>query len=228
MTLVLTHKTKQYSRLTGCFFIIILLCFNIASNAENEKILFAPEPTIPCSDEPTDMTIAYGNKISCEINPETDIDIFRFTGTTGEFIHIQGSNNDKSYCLDLYRPDSTQKSWDCGNLAEIQTTLDQTGTYTLVVFDLDCDQVQSYTIILQCIVGEPCFSTAGFANTFGFNKGNSLDTLSSGGASVAGITSTYGAGMKDVALLQIDSIGAIVSRRTYGGTNDDIASSIVS
>ena len=34
----------------------------------------------PCTAEPTDMSVHYGDLISCDVNPATDTDFYRFSG----------------------------------------------------------------------------------------------------------------------------------------------------
>jgi hypothetical protein len=53
--------------------------------------LAAAEGT-PCNPEPTDMVIAYGDLITCSIEPTPDLaDIFRFQGQQGELVSIVAS-----------------------------------------------------------------------------------------------------------------------------------------
>lgn len=56
---------------------INLLCFPTSINAE-ELLL--------CDDEPTYMTIGFGDHVECQISPATDIDFYEFNGTAGEII----------------------------------------------------------------------------------------------------------------------------------------------
>ena len=47
-------------------------------------IAFATVEGVPCSPEPTDMVISYGDLVTgtnCDISPAGDTDIFRFSGT---------------------------------------------------------------------------------------------------------------------------------------------------
>jgi len=46
---------------------------------------------VPCTAEPTDMTIAYGNLVTCAIDIAGDTDTFRFAGRIGERIVLQAA-----------------------------------------------------------------------------------------------------------------------------------------
>ncbi|OGF63815.1 MAG: hypothetical protein A2Y62_03460 [Candidatus Fischerbacteria bacterium RBG_13_37_8] len=174
--------------------------------------------------------IQYGQTITDEINPESDADLFYFGGTIGYVITAQATSlsSPGCPCVALYRPDGTQVgTTNCAcATAGVYATLDQNGTYSVLVTENGVNSTMGYQVFLDCS-GGGCTSGYGFANVLGFDKGNSMDLLSNNAAIIAGYTSSFGAGMKDVAFLQVDAIGNIVSRRTYGGTNDDVANSIV-
>jgi predicted secreted protein/acetyl esterase/lipase len=74
------------------------------------------------------------------------------------------------------------------------------------------------------------------AGTMQWNKtygGNGSDTgvsvfqTGDGGYALAGLTSSFGAGGNDVWLVKTDSVGNMVWNRTYGGTGNDMAFSVV-
>lgn len=67
-------------------------------------------------------------------------------------------------------------------------------------------------------------------NTFGGNsddEGHSVKQTSDGGYIVAGLTESYGAGLKDFYLIKTDSVGTLQWERTFGGANDDEAYSVL-
>ena len=55
---------------------------------------------------------------------------------------------------------------------------------------------------------------------------SSIQQTGEGGYIVAGYTSSFGAGKKDVWVLKLDKDGNVEWQKTYGGTEDDVASSI--
>lgn len=67
-------------------------------------------------------------------------------------------------------------------------------------------------------------------NTFGGNsddEGHSVKQTSDGGYIVAGLTNSFGSGLKDFYLLKTDSLGNLQWERTFGGANDDEAYSVL-
>jgi hypothetical protein len=60
----------------------------------------------------------------------------------------------------------------------------------------------------------------------GNNAGNSVEQTSDGGYVIAGYTTSFGAGGYDVYLLKTNSSGDTLWTRTYGGTGDDLGTSV--
>jgi hypothetical protein len=68
-----------------------------------------------------------------------------------------------------------------------------------------------------------------FARTYGgtnWDYAYFVQQTSDGGYIVAGTTTSFGAGMSDIFLIKIDANGDAQWAKTYGGTNDDWASSV--
>jgi hypothetical protein len=63
----------------------------------------------------------------------------------------------------------------------------------------------------------------GTSSDFGY----SVVQTSDGGYAIAGYTYSFGAGYEDVYLVKTDSLGNMQWNKTYGGTNDDVGSSVV-
>jgi hypothetical protein len=64
----------------------------------------------PCEAEPMDMSVAYGERIDCNIIPGADTDLYRFTGSTGdrilaESVWVSGANFFPR--IQLFAPDGT-------------------------------------------------------------------------------------------------------------------------
>ncbi len=67
-------------------------------------------------------------------------------------------------------------------------------------------------------------------NTYGGNnddEGHSVQQTSDGGYIIAGLTNSFGAGLKDVYLIKTDSLGIMQWERTFGGANDDEGYSVL-
>ena len=66
------------ARLTFLVLLAAVLCV-----APSRTAYAAPE-AVPCAPERTDMTISYGDVVTCELEADVDSDLFRFLGTAGE------------------------------------------------------------------------------------------------------------------------------------------------
>jgi len=60
----------------------------------------------------------------------------------------------------------------------------------------------------------------------GDDVANSIQQTSDGGYIVAGYTSSFGAGNRDVWVLKLDADGSVAWQKTYGGLDEDLANSI--
>ena len=108
----------------------------------------APEG-MPCTPEPTVMSIAYGDVITCALDVDGDSDLFRFSGTPGTsiVIAVQGG----AYpCLELIAPDNSRQTTPCGGgAARLDTVLDQTGTYSIQVTGVFAG---NYVLVLERLI----------------------------------------------------------------------------
>jgi hypothetical protein len=115
----------------------------------------AVEEGTPCIPEPTDMSIAYGDLVTCSIGVSGDADVFRFSGSTGEIILLQATYHSGSMrpCLKLVAPDGTDLEA-CENsfTNRIDTTLDQTGIYTILISDVFGTGTGEYAVALESII----------------------------------------------------------------------------
>jgi hypothetical protein len=100
--------------------------------------------------------IQYGETINGEINPVGDMDLFFFYGTEGDTIVAQGTYQSGSMrpCIELVAPDNTRTKACANSFSNrIDTTLNQTGTYTILFTDAFSTGTGGYTLTLQCLNG---------------------------------------------------------------------------
>ncbi|GEM_PF-5794303 len=105
------------------WWLVLVLCVALPSLGE------AAVDGIPCSPEPTNMTISYGDTVTCAIDVIGDTDVFRFSGSAGETVVVQASRlNGGHPCVELFRPDGTRLGSHCpynSSSARIDAALDQ-------------------------------------------------------------------------------------------------------
>lgn len=104
--------------------------------------------------------IKYGQVLSDEINPQTDLDWFVFSGTMGDQIRLNavktGGGYYASVCFEVYQPDTTLLATKtCGVNPLLDATLTQTGTYRILVSEDGNNDVVTYNLGAQCLSG-PC------------------------------------------------------------------------
>jgi hypothetical protein len=109
---------------------------------------------VACSPEPTDMSIAYGDVILCDIGTVGDTDTFRFFGSAGESILIAASvlSSNVQMCIDVTKPDGSHVS-QCGGPAafQFQVSLAQSGTHSIVVSG-SAGTTGGYALVLDRLV----------------------------------------------------------------------------
>lgn len=139
------------------------------------QITTAAEGTI-CDAEPTSMSVAYGDVITCSFESAGDTDTFRFAGTTGESVFMQATDRSGSHpCLQLIAPDASSQT-DCENWPTnaIDTVLTQTGTYSVIVYDFWSGATGEYTLTLERL--QPP-SSDGVPIVYGQTSGGVLDLV---------------------------------------------------
>lgn len=129
---------------------LIIFCLTFAMICSQSA--HGADESIPCNTEPTNMAIDYGDVISCAIDPVGDTDIYHFNGTIDEAVTILISRADGVIlpCVELIAPNNAS-TVEC-NLStnnRIDTILDQTGTFSLLVSDWNNDNTGDYTISLE-------------------------------------------------------------------------------
>jgi len=110
---------------------------------------------IPCTPEPTNMPIEYGDLITCSIDLSGDTDKFLFSGTTGERVVLQATWGSGALrpCIELYDPDGVLMWEACDNAFcnRIDTQLSKTGTHTIFVEDWFGTSIGEYKLDLESI-----------------------------------------------------------------------------
>ena len=110
------------------------------------------QKSFECEPEPTNMEISYGDLITCDIDLVGDSDLFFFTGTAGDVLVLQVSTTMGfgNPCMRIFDPDVVLTASECEfNNPRLDLTLDQTGTYTILVSDDNDDETMSYTLALE-------------------------------------------------------------------------------
>lgn len=113
-----------------------------------------------CEPEPTDMSVGYGEQITCGINPSNDTDIFRFSGNAGDRILAEAlwvSGTGFAPRIQLIAPDGTDQ---ISNAGLIDITFVQTGAYTAIISDVGSNNVGEYAFTVSCTAGS-CFQPPG-------------------------------------------------------------------
>ncbi|RKZ31036.1 hypothetical protein DRQ33_07380, partial [bacterium] len=90
--------------------------------------------------------------------------------------------------------------------------------------------MKNKTLLLVCLFAFAGLSFAGWERTYGGSnndRGFSIIQTMDGGYIVTGNTESFGMGGLDVYVLKLNEIGDTIWTRTYGGSDDDAASSIV-
>ena len=133
---------------TGVYTIVVFDQDNNAAldySLDLERIL-----PLSCSTTP----ICFGCLLQDDISPVGDLDVFAFSGNSGDLVIITvdetsgGASTEP--CVELFHPDLTVNS-DCdSNVAMIDLTLNDTGFYNVVVSDGNNDASLSYDITVEC------------------------------------------------------------------------------
>jgi hypothetical protein len=147
---------------------ICLVAFSQRSHAATESI--------PCSPEPTDMVIKYGDVIACQLETVGDADIYRFSGKVGETVLIQvadgdGSNPFPIAIASIFDPSGALVT---STASRVKLQLGSTGTYTIVVSEDDGSSTTGYNIALDRITPS---SSAASAICFGCTKIGAIDPV---------------------------------------------------
>jgi hypothetical protein len=106
----------------------------------------------PCEAEPTDMSVNYGERVTCDITVANDSDLYRFSGTAGgrilaEAVFVSGAGFQP--IIELTAPNGTFITTNYS----IDLVLPQTGTYTARVYENGANAVGEYAFTVFCTAG---------------------------------------------------------------------------
>lgn len=135
-------KAKMKSAIaTSALTLVVCLLFGSVANAQKG---------MPCTTDPVDMFIGYGNLILCSLDEPGIVDIYRFDGTAGQRIEIIASSGVTEPCIELVGVTTacaygTTRNW-------IDTVLPTTQEYTIRVYDSSGSGTGSYELDLESVV----------------------------------------------------------------------------
>ena len=109
---------------------------------------------LPCTPEPTNMDILFGDVILCQIDPIGDSDLFLFEGNAGDRILLRVSQRSGGTpFFDLRHPNGDRLTTGSGSsIAQREVTLTQNGTHTIIMTENGGNQTLAYTLDLDRIV----------------------------------------------------------------------------
>jgi len=148
------HQIKKAKRITIhvaiCFFVTLLIFFSHSKRSEAGT----------CNAEPTDMSVSYGQSITCDINSGSDTDTYRFSGKAKDRVIIEAdwvSGDNFVPDIELIAPDGSRVTSTYYPYV-IETNLSQTGTYTVIVSAHDTRYIGKYNLTIKC-AGGSCLPT---------------------------------------------------------------------
>ena len=148
MTHETTFKRAYHFRPLLSYCLTVMLCLPSLGEAVVEGI--------PCTPEPTNMTVNYGDLVNCQIDPVGDGDVFRFSGAAHEKIRVGTAKLSIGgiflVTFEVFGPDGTRV---CGGSLGADCRLTQTGAHTILVSDSFNNETVAYSLALNCVVG-PC------------------------------------------------------------------------
>lgn len=141
MTHDTTPKRAYHFRPLLSYCLTVMLCLPSLGEAVVEGI--------PCTPEPTSMTVNYGDLVNCQIDPVGDGDVFRFSGAAGETVQVQTAElSFGSISFKVFGPDSTQV---CSGSSSRNCRLTQTGAHTILVTEFFDSSAVDYALALERI-----------------------------------------------------------------------------
>ncbi len=108
-------------------------------------------------------SVTYGNPLLCSIEAVGDSDTFKFTGAAGTTTHIQVTHRSGGYpSFTVYRPDGTVagSAYSVYQAPALDLSVDQTGTWSILVAVTYNNAVMEYTLSLERVVPPSANATA--------------------------------------------------------------------
>lgn len=143
-------KSRTTFRHIFCFAVLMLVPLLFVTYQDGT----ASASSIPCSGEPTEMAIMYGDAVTCMIDTEGDKDTFTFEGIAGDVMLVQVVWNDGTMrpCIDLVAPGGGHMTA-CDNAFtnRIDITLTETGMHSVVV-DTFFGGTGNYVLALERLI----------------------------------------------------------------------------
>lgn len=131
-------------QLAGLASALALVFFSGPSYAQR-----SPERSVGCA-EGDAVHLSYGDHTTgCQINYEADLDQFTFQGTASDEIRIVLKASGPNAVLEIRDPFNTPLP--SGGIGENNRTLQETGTYTLRIWDNGFNQTGTYTLQLELL-----------------------------------------------------------------------------
>ena len=106
---------------------------------------------MPCTADPVDMFIMYGNLITCSLDQPGIADLYRFNGTAGQRIEIVANSATTYPCIELVGV-TTACGYYGGYREWIDTVLTKTQEYTIRIYDWSSSGTGNYTLDLESVV----------------------------------------------------------------------------
>jgi len=146
----LDHQLQQ----TGLYTVVISDWWGSCSGTYNTTALKIPGP-VSSSGDPDGGPIASGQTLSRAINAASDLDAYQIYGQAGDRVLITAEPTSGSLdsCIDLYPPGGGEKEASSGLGDALDHQLQQTGLYTIVVYDAYFDDSGTYNITMLKIPG---------------------------------------------------------------------------
>ena len=164
-----------------------------------------------CDAEPTtNMTVQYGDLITCAIATTGDVDSFRFAGRPGDHVLILAlptGGDSGAPCVVVTDPQSNEVGSDCASSGStVELFLTKTGNYTITVNENANSEVIDYSLLVAAHPQRPCTPDP-TDMTIGYRDPVICDIPISGGTDIFRFPATSG-----------DSVVVSVVRLAGGGT----------